>query len=338
MGLIYYYISVTTSEGLPLGRMAVSSLSLARPTNAPGVLVLETEDNRYLTRDIRFTVYRVSDNSPRIVTDTVFLLRRVERKYQDGRWLYRITAYSALHLLQRRILAYAAGTAQASKTAPADNLIKAIVREAFYSTGLDGTRGDSIMQIPADTSLAPSVSKSFAWKGVLPTLQEIAQQSLQLGTGLFFDVAEIQGGRLLFSTYTGQRGIDRRQGFSSSPITFSAQNRNLDSITIDEDYSAEANTVYAGGQGEGAAREIVVLLDTQRRTASRLNITEVFIDARNSKSTADVTSEARTRLQEGAPVVSFSGSIVSAPGSRFMDNWDWGGLCISLGRQYSISV
>lgn len=343
LGTISYSIDVATSDGSFQGRIQAESLSLARTANTYGVLILTTRDNRYLSRDYRYTVRRSINNSePQIVTNTPFLLRKVKRSYQGGSWLYELTCYSALHLLARRRVIGYSDSSITNKSGPADNLLKAIATEAFSLNTWSGSRRAPFpgVAVAANQSLGPTITKEFAWRKTLEVMQEIAGDSLQQGTGLYFDIINGPDGGLLFDTFVGQRGVDRRHGYSAvKPLILSAERRNLDSIQIVDDWTEEVTAVYVGGKGEGSARAVTYLEDVSRSVLSLYNFSEDFVDARDKESTG-LPAEGRSRLQEGTPVSTFSALLVPTLGTQFMQDWDFGDYATALaeGQQYNCRI
>ena len=107
-----------------------------------------------------------------------------------------------------------------------------------------------------------------------------------------------------------------------------------------EDYTAEVNYVYAGGQGEGSDRNVNEVSDSARYGASAWNRREAFIDARNESSDAGVTAKGYDRLNEGRPVKSFRGEITDSPSARYGTHWWFGDrvICEYRGVEYDVIV
>jgi hypothetical protein len=117
-------------------------------------------------------------------------------------------------LLNRRIVAYAAGSSQSDKTNQADDMMKEIVTENLGSSATaprDLT--DLNFTVAGDVTAAPSITKAFSWRNVLDVLQDIVAISAENGTDLYFDVVPVVISSseigFEFRTYTDQPGQDR---------------------------------------------------------------------------------------------------------------------------------
>src|SRR5262249_53358050 len=112
----------------------------------------------YLMRDARLEVWR----DGRLLLDAIWLLRGVKRAtMKGGRRMLELLFFDQLDLLDGAIVAYPAGSAQAVKTGPADDLIKAYAREniGYLATDPDRNLSDYIT-ITANDGRAPIVYKT----------------------------------------------------------------------------------------------------------------------------------------------------------------------------------
>ena len=83
-----------------------------------------------------------------------------------------------------------------------------------------------------------------------------------------------------YEVYTWQ-GEDKSEGVNENPVKFSKEFENVASVEFVHDESEYRSTAYVAGEGEGNAREVVIVNDSY----SGLNRKEVFIDARDLQST-----------------------------------------------------
>lgn len=324
------YIEVSTPQGVKIAQLdQFLKLTYARAVNDIGTLVLELDPNSDASlyqRDTRLGVWRQGPNGALALdTECVWFVRKVKRVLAaSGERRLRITAYSANELLRRRIVAYAAGSAQASKSDYADDMMKAIVGENLGGDATDTDRDISdYLTIESDLSAGEEIDKAFSRRNVLTVLQELADASAEAGTNLYFDIVTPTPGALVFRTYTAQRGDDRTIT-SASPLLFSPELGNLADGELEEDYANELTVVYAAGKGEGEERVVVEVEDTARSGASPFNRIEALRDARNADTTDELTAEGNGFLKAGRPRLVFGGSIVDTPQCRYGVEWKWG--------------
>lgn len=260
----------------------------------------------------------------------VGFIREVTIYDDEGVDYLHLVCYSPEYLLDGRIVAYSAGSAQASMNGYADDIIKAVVRDNLGSDAGSGRDLSSLgVSVAGNLSDAPEVTKAFAWRNLLRVIQDICDASAQRGTRLFFGfvpVIQTEVG-FVFMTYTGCIGRDRGSG-SSDQLRFGQAWGNLENPVLRYNWSDEVNYIYAGGQGEGSDRVIVTIGDTYRIKMSPWNRREAFADARNELSTDGVTTKARSALQAGRPKIEFNGVLLDSPVSRYGTDWSLGDIVI----------
>lgn len=317
--------------GNPLVLDEVASLTWARTVNSVGALAL-TLPLRYplarFARDGRLLVERqaVAGGAWRVVGETIWFVRRAVRATgATGERTLQVTAFDALHLLGRRIVAYAAGSAQASKGGAADDLIKAVVRENLGGLATDAGRDLSgYLTVAPDVGAGASVEKAFSRRNVLTVCQELAAASAEGGRYVAFDVVADGPDALTFRTYAGQRGADHRWPGGSPPVLLSPEAGTLEMVTTVFDATDEVTFVYVGGQGEGEARAVATATDGARAAASPFNRIEAFRDARNTEDEGALQDEAAARLREGRPRRLFEAAVVETAGLRFGVDFGFG--------------
>lgn len=168
-----------------------------------------------------------------------------------GRDFFTSYGRGMLDLIGRRTLRYHAATAYTDKSGPADDVIKAFVRENAGSLAASPPRITNGvitgLGVAADLSLAPTWEGSRVWKGLLETIQEIAKVS-----GVDFDVAKTGPSTFEFRTYYPQLGTDR-----SATVIFSTDLGNMGSPVYTLSRTEEANDTLVLGQGQEEDRETV---------------------------------------------------------------------------------
>ena len=262
---------------------------------------------------------------------------------RDGSDRFFVEGVDQNDLIDRRIVAYFAEETESYKVDYADDMIKAIIREnmgalAPLDDALRPRAYDAnYFTVMADTTEGPSVTRSFAWRYVLPVVQEIAKSSRDLGYPLYFDVVPSAVPAIFeFQTFIPYLGVDRSMD-TPVPIIFSREFGNLGSPRWEEDWFDERNYVYGGGQGEEDARMIDPEDDVWRMHKSLWNRRECFQDAREESTLQGVANKAYERMQKERPVVMFEADLLDSPTTRFGVDWMYGDNVTAryMGREFS---
>jgi hypothetical protein len=307
-------------------------LDYARSTNDVGQLVLTMPPKFNMALapvDSRIEIWRSpTGGTPILETGTTWLVRGPLDTVipERGDRTKVIRAASAADLLRRRIVAYAAGSAQAKKSMAADDMLKQIVAENLGSSATDTARSiAAYLTIQGNVTAAPSLAKEFAYANVLKALQDVAQASAQAGTRLYFDIVAPTPDTLEFRTYVGQRGTDHGQT-SAQPVVFAIERGNLAGVVLSKDYSSEVTFVYAGGQGTGSARVTNSAEDTARSGRSVFGRREAFVSDTVTTDTtaAALLPTANAELQRGRPKKRMSATILDTPAARYGSAWGFG--------------
>jgi Siphovirus ReqiPepy6 Gp37-like protein len=268
---------------------------------------------------------------PGLLFDTAWLLVKDVYTESDEAEKYTATFYCANDLIRRRIIPYYANTAFTSKTFNySDNFLKEIARQnlgplaSSYAGISNAIRSYSSLyfQVSGDTSQSVvTMSKNFAWKGVMETMQEICRTSNILGSYLAYDVVYNRQGKYFeFRTYTGQRGLNR-----SAQVTFRRNNLSIQQATLTRDWTNEANDVYCGGKGEDFMRIVQRAPDAARVQRSPFARREEFIDARNNgESNAAVLAEAQAMLRQSRPLNLLEVKLAQTPDLSFGYHYNYG--------------
>jgi len=262
----------------------------------------------------------------------VYFLRKWIFETQGSREMVTLEGPDINDLLRRRIVAAYAGSAQASKTDFADDMMKEVVTQSIANgvapTPDAGTRVWANLSIQADASAGPTITKSFPFDKLLSgsgsgVLSVLAQGAREAGTEVFFYVVPnvVTGSSITFQfrTTINQPGQD-----VTSRVVFNQPQGNIRDPRLEYDYSEEENYIYAAGQGENADRNVKQIYDTDRYNASIWNRCEGFADARNQSADDGVREAGRVQLNEGKPRIRFTATPVDTVGTRFGIDWDFG--------------
>lgn len=239
-----------------------------------------------------------------------YLLRRWVREHRDQE---AITLYGLCYnsLLGRRIVAYPAGSAQSAKTAPADNLLKAVVRENLGSSAGSGRDLSAYgFSVEPDLGQCGSITAAFAYKRLLDVANQIAEIAYgKNGDQLHWDVTPTDTGWTMeFRTGKNHLATDRRIT-SSNPLWISPETGALTDVRVDYDRSDEINVVVGGGTGDGSNRITVTVSDTIRVAESAINRCEAFFDGSSYSDTGALTDASKRKLEEGKPKLEVSAKL-----------------------------
>lgn len=328
-----YSVYLATPTGVRLGDASdFLSLEYARTVNSIGALTL-TLPGDYPTQHIvapdgRIEVWRrLPSGREYLDTDTAWFIQSVTYDIDDsGTRTIVISADSGLFLLKDpgRIVDAYAGSPEATKTNPADDMCLAIVREQIGASSLGARRLSAYLSVANNASAAPTISKAFSWRPVLTTLQEIAQSSFEAGTYLAFDIVSPTPDTLEFQTFISQRGVDHRFPSGVNPVLLGPDMGNMGATTLSYDWRDEVSYAKAGGSGEESARLTDDYLDSVRATASPFRRRETFVQATNTKTAAALEDEAQSAVRAGRPRVILQGKIASTPDTQYGVHWGWG--------------
>lgn len=313
-------------------------LSYTLTQNVPGALTLTVPAGSYawhygLNRtDIRLYVFR--DN--RLEGETCWL-GRSHRYFTDsnGVGFWEVSAVSALELLSRRIVPYADGSAQATKTAAADDMMKAVVRENLGSSAATA-RQITGLSVQSDLGLGPTITQSFQYTNVLSVCQDIAdatKDSDDASVWVYFDIVvkDWLAGTLEFRTFTGQRGASHGIG-SDSPVVFSDLGGTLVEAEREYDHYDEITYAYGRRQGDPYGTFDGEGGDATRLKTSSLNRREAFVDVPTGFTTITV-DELMPTLAEGRPRLRFRAKLQDLPGLRYGQHWGMGDIvAVTAGR------
>jgi hypothetical protein len=308
---------------------------------------LDTGRGKLIPLDGRVGAWRsFAQRAPVLDCDALFLAR----DYTWGPHWQGVTCYHVNELLERRIIAYDAGSAYTGKTDTADDLIKAYASQNMGagvvvadrdggSTYAAQTDISAYVTIQADLSLAPSLTDASTRRRLDRIVAELSQAAATQGAYL---VAEIvpsgaQGRSLELRTYVNQRGIDRRAG-TAQELIFSEDRGNIENVTVRELHREEATVVIAGGAGVESARAIEVAMDATRLAASPLNRRELFIEHSDITTSTVLQAKAQAALRANAPTITIEGDLIPTPSATRGIHYNLGDLVTVEHRAGSFDV
>jgi hypothetical protein len=248
----------------------------------------------------------------------------------DGRKLYHIEGKDGVDQLNRNIVAYTAGTAQANKSGAVDDVMKAYVSDNMGAAATDwlgtavGFRSDAPwITNQANLTQGPSLTKAAGQRNLLKTLQELALSAYQAGNYTVFDVVSLvpaTGLAMEFRTYVQQRGIDHRfSSTTSKPVLLSAEAGNLTDLEYMKDYSGVVNTAYCGTQG--------YYTDPTATGLGPLARIESYVNPLSDNTLVGQNNEAAQYVRDNRLKKTWSARFVDTPGVKFGRDLDFGDFC-----------
>lgn len=300
-----------------------------------------TFDSSLLLLDGRIGVWRsINGRPPTLDGETVFFIRTWD--YTDETTT--VTAYSANHLLTRRIIDYFAGTSYSLKSAvAAGNQIKAFVNENMLAgiVGADRqgveTQADISAYLSNQANLGDgqSIAMQCAWRNLLDVVREIADASTFAGTYLACDIVAPTESTLQLRTYATARGVDHRAS-SGDPVILSPESGSLANCRLIVDRADEVTFAVAGGGNTQSNRLIATSIDTVRVAESPFNRIEKFGDYTNITDLAALQDIADAMVRAGRPRIEFSADVVETDGATRGIDYDYGDMVTAAfrGQQY----
>lgn len=314
-----------------------------------GVLEVELSDINpaLLLEDGRIGVWRsINGRPPYLDNGAIYLIRSINY----GPNSVTLRAYHATSLLDRRIIAYPAGSTYTTKGPDfADDLIKEFVNQQMLA-GIVGADRDGVetyadvssyLTKQADLGLGATLTKSGARRRLLDVCVDLANASNTAGTYLTFEIYAPTESTLELRTYATLRGVDRRYG-TANPVTLSELRGNLENAHLVTDYTEAASFIVAGGQGEEDMRLIGTAFDSARAGATPFGRIERFRDASNVSTQAAIDDEADAQLRAARPTIYFSGDLVETSGLARGIDFDLGDMVTAehpqSGLQYDVRL
>lgn len=288
---------------------AFRAMALTRGISRIGALSLTVDINAlgYEPQlDTRIVITREMDGYSWLIGG--YLVRGLRRSLNSGDESYTIKGLCYNSLTRRRVIYYTAGSSYADKTARADNMMKAVIRENLGALADTGRNIAAYgLTVEADLSLAGTVTAGFAYKNVYDVMDQIANIAESTNSErVYWDMRPTDvGWTCEFISRVGYVGADRRFPAGNNPILVSPEVGNVRAVELVSERDEEINRVLAGGQGEFDDRILTTVSDTTRMADSVINRHEGFFDGRNYETEAALASAARKLLVRGKPVYTF---------------------------------
>ena len=328
-----------TDSGTQLGALQFDALSIVRNVETFDTIVLTANPQLPLISgtsydsfiDRRIVVERAGVDVPSMRTEGVYFIRQVIATRNSIQFV----GYSAEEMLSRRIVAYSAGSTDATATLPADDLMKFVVTQNL-GTGAAAARQLPGLTVQANTSQGSSINRSFAHDNVMGVLDGIREYTRNAGSEIFYRMQNNGSGGWTFRTYYQLVGLDR----TVSSLNLAEENENFVLDGVGFDATDEVTYMYVGGAGVEGTRFIGTATDPGRVGISAYNRREAFYNASQEKTQAGADDVAEQELSRRRARRLFSGTIIERSNYRYGIEWDFGDLLIAEnnGRGYTVMV
>jgi hypothetical protein len=286
----------------------------------------EAVDEGLLVPDNKIAIWRQADGYPSQL-ERVYLLRKREREIMaTGIETATLYGLDGIAILEDRIYAYEQGVSGYTFAGAADNIMKAVMNQCYVLSALGAGRTipTAYLTIEADLSIGTSITKSMPNRTVLSILQDIAADSREQVTNIYWDMQPTSEANWTFITRTGQIGSDHTTTTGSVPVMLSTKWGTLENCLVTYDYTDEKSYIYAAGQGVGGVRITEQAEDTTRSLRNVWGRKEGWRDARNSDTSAGIQAEATAELAQRRPRVTFAADIVQTPYCQYGVHYRWG--------------
>jgi hypothetical protein len=255
------------------------------------------------------------------------LIRKITTQADESGNITRLLGGPSLeYLLSGRVVPWTAGQSTSTVTMTADNMLKHIAR-LNLGTSAAATRqlSSTVFSVQSYTTSAPTLTKSFGYRGALDVMREICDAARQYGTETYFNIFPTGTVTFEFRTTINQPGSDRTG--ANNGLIFGMEYGNLKNPRLTEDWMNESNYCYALDSNQS----ITTASDT-RGNASLFALRET--------TTRGVVADARARVTASRPALSFTGELVSGPRSIYGLDWRFGDrVTITFdGRQFTALV
>lgn len=224
-------------------------------------------------------------------------------------------------LLASRIVNYKSGTSNRSLFAndPVETVMKTLVE---YNTGASATVANSRLRegtIPGITTQADGAGGSVIdWRCAYDNLLETLKLLGNFGGDYDLERVGESGTSYVFNFYPGQRGTDR-----TATVIFNLGYGNMAEPLYRLNRRGEKTAATVGGQGEGAARVIEIVLGSDYAADNDI---EYFADARNLTTVGELQDKGAAVLAELARRPEFSFRTLQTPGTFYGKHYFFGDL------------
>jgi hypothetical protein len=212
--------------------------------------------------------------------------------------------------------------------APIESIIKHYV-DAHMVNPEDTARAISRLVIAADQQCGAAMR----WQSRFEPLSAIFKDIGEL-TGIGYEIRlDLVNEQFVFDIIVGAD----HTASGANPVIFAPEWGDVSGIKYTDDMTKYANTGYAGGAGEDAARLIqTVYEDDEPRSGWERR--ETWLDCGSIDTVDDLVYEGKYKLKDKARVRSLSGDVIPAGSFRYGTHWDLGDYVTIQSRRSGIET
>lgn len=298
------------------------SFSFCRRYYSPGEFQLVTNTKVQSTNNLN------TDQLIMLGADTskVGIIRYKEIKTNDqGEEILTVKGYSLEVITKQRITIPPIGLAQDIQEADAETVMKNYVQRNCLD--IPG------MEFP-NLIIAPNQHRGgvIKWQSRYKNLAEELEKISRL-TGLGWTIyPDFEIDKWVFDIYEAQDVSVNQTIFP--PVIFSPEFDNVGSQDLTDSLIGYGNYAVVAGQGEGAAREIVMTgsgdLGLDRHV--------IFVDARNIESNSDLELRGRAALLDYPKIMSLSSDTLMGGPFEYEKDWDLGDIVTVQNKKWNITM
>lgn len=323
-----------------------SRLDYTRKLNTIGRFLIEvpadTVPDSLVRRDAIIEIWRTLPGQPSALLGGGFL-KGWEYADNEGMDILTLMGVDGLWLLQSRRVAYASGTAYATKSDYADDMIKAVLRENLGASATDTDRDLSGygFSVASDVSLGATVDRDLAWKTVLSAAKDIADASRAKGTPLYYNVMPVvlSPTQIGWQFYTNVNQLHADRASSDNlPTVFGREWGNLEGARLVVNHENEITYTYVAGQGDAGDRATAEVSDAARLSQSIWGRIEDYIQNNNTFESASLTDTGYAALNAGRPTRTLTGNLKDTPQTRYGVHWNFGDRVVVMHRGLTYSA
>lgn len=313
-----YRVDVENSAGSTVAIFEdFRSLSFTQWISAKGdyQLTLSGFDSR-ITEIQADSIIRIWFKDDTFDIDWLNIFNGIHKTFSDslnanGQRIYTSYGPAMEELLDKTMILYPTGSAQAVKSGAASTVMREYVRENVGAGG-DASRdiaAQNLVTLADDPIIGGTWSGSKPRKHLLSTIREISdftrENNSAIAAKVDFRVNYL--GTFQFEFEVGQLGTDRTtdglttsglNAAGNSALIFSAQQGNIQSERNSQSRFNESNVVVALGQGYADERRVQLATNASSLAVSGLAQRESVVNSVQSDTLADLLAAAQAKLKE----------------------------------------